>query len=287
MNKQKGFTLVELLVVIAIIALLMAILLPALSRARELGKRAVCLHNLGQLMLAWNMYADDNREQIPSTNVWYSWWNDNQPYGPCWVEQAHIWPHGPMTAATQMAALLYDPPKKADWEHCISEGLLWKYVKEYKIYACPVGDKGQMVTYGVVGSMNGCHACATGGWYGNVGAEVSMLRSQIRNTASRIVFIDEGVLNPGGWILRPQNEAWFNPPPVRHGNGITAGFVDSHAEYRKWVDKRTPGTTWTNGGGGSNGGNGITQTCNSDLKWMHRGVWGKIYFKQGGSCPQE
>src|SRR4030042_942704 len=62
-----AFTLIELLVVIAIIALLMAILLPALGRAREQGKRAVCLHNLGQLMVAWNMYADDNAEKIVGT----------------------------------------------------------------------------------------------------------------------------------------------------------------------------------------------------------------------------
>ncbi|GAJ23796.1 unnamed protein product, partial [marine sediment metagenome] len=57
MNGPRGFTLVELLVVIAIIALLMAILMPALNRAKEQGKRAVCLSNLRQLTLAWIMYA--------------------------------------------------------------------------------------------------------------------------------------------------------------------------------------------------------------------------------------
>jgi len=56
--KSKGFTLIELLVVIAIIAVLMAILMPALYRAREQGKRAVYLNNLKQLSLAWIMYAD-------------------------------------------------------------------------------------------------------------------------------------------------------------------------------------------------------------------------------------
>jgi len=60
MRKQKGFTLIELLVVIAIIAILMAILLPALNRVREQGKRVVCLSNLKQLTLAWIMYADEN-----------------------------------------------------------------------------------------------------------------------------------------------------------------------------------------------------------------------------------
>ena len=59
MDKPKGFTLIELLVVIAIIAVLMAILIPTLNRAREQGKRATCLSNLKQLQLAWVMYADD------------------------------------------------------------------------------------------------------------------------------------------------------------------------------------------------------------------------------------
>jgi len=66
MDKQKGFTLIELLVVIAIIAVLMAILMPALNRAREQGKRAICLNNLKQLSLAWILYADDNDDKIVS-----------------------------------------------------------------------------------------------------------------------------------------------------------------------------------------------------------------------------
>ncbi len=66
MSKRSGsgFTLVELLVVIAIIALLMAVLMPALSRAREQGKRAVCLYYQRQLTAAWMMYADDNGDKI-------------------------------------------------------------------------------------------------------------------------------------------------------------------------------------------------------------------------------
>jgi len=62
--KRTGFTLMELLVVIAIIAILMAILMPALQRAREQGKRAVCLSNLKQLALAWSVYADENDDKI-------------------------------------------------------------------------------------------------------------------------------------------------------------------------------------------------------------------------------
>ena len=77
MRKSHGFTLIELLVVIAIIAILMGVLMPALSRARLHGKRAACMGNLKQLTLAWIMYADENDDKIPAANPnstgWVEW----------------------------------------------------------------------------------------------------------------------------------------------------------------------------------------------------------------------
>ncbi len=72
MGKPRGFTLIELLVVIAIIAILMAILMPALNRAREQGKRAVCLSHLKQLTLSWIMYADDNDDRIVNGEAYWA-----------------------------------------------------------------------------------------------------------------------------------------------------------------------------------------------------------------------
>src|SRR5258708_719419 len=81
-RRSAGFTLVELLVVIGIIALLISILLPALSRARESGNRVKCLANLRQLTFAWMSYANDNKGWMPgagtattdpTTGLAYSW----------------------------------------------------------------------------------------------------------------------------------------------------------------------------------------------------------------------
>ena len=71
--QKNGFTLVELLVVIAIIAILAAMLLPALSSAKLSAKRTACLNDLGQLGLAAAMYVDDNDGFYPSSNAAYKW----------------------------------------------------------------------------------------------------------------------------------------------------------------------------------------------------------------------
>jgi prepilin-type N-terminal cleavage/methylation domain-containing protein len=59
-KRNSAFTLIELLVVIAVIALLMGVLLPALKKARDAGRRTVCLANVRSLTQAWSMYADEH-----------------------------------------------------------------------------------------------------------------------------------------------------------------------------------------------------------------------------------
>ncbi len=297
MNKQKGFTLVELLVVISIIALLMAILLPALARARELGKRAVCTNNLKQLGLAWILYCDNNNEKVPVGDVGYSWTMNPSQGG--WVEWPHILHPGVVPSCHTnwcscgatcnvgtLPTLSFDDAAAAPdniWWHVMEEGLMWRYIKDYKVYKCPVGEKGQRVTYYMSQAMNtwvgGSPVTSSAGPGGL--ARMITLRSQIRRTAERFVFLDAGHLKAGGFFLNYDGTGAAPPgtfgdhAPCRHGHGTTFVFADQHVEYHKWVDG-PPGppayddpTTW---GGITAAGN----ACRCDWRWFCHATWGSV-----------
>ena len=282
---EEGFTLVELLVVIAIIALLMAILMPALSKAREMGKRAVCQSQIKQLGVAWYLYCDDNKERIPVGDVWYSW---NYPNNPgvgawhtqkqlAWHEWPHQWPHAmPPSQATQQLAVANPPGiKMADWQHAIAEGTLWKWIKDYKVYKCPVGDKGQEITYAL------SHAMATypgSAGPGTLGSPRNItLRTDIKRTAERFVFLDAGFAKQGAFYLNYNSPGGNAPPgsfgdhrPTRHGRGTVFVFADQHAEYKKWIFASATATVETGGWGGT------SQPCDCDWRWFCKVTWGDV-----------
>ena len=282
MNKKKGFTLVELLVVIAIIAILMAILLPALARAREYAKRAVCMNQIKQLGLGWVLYCDNNAEKVPVGDIWYSW--TMTPPQLAWCE----WPHPlhpgvvPSVATNHNAAYPDNDTVTAlsdeIWQHAISEGTMWKYVQDYKVYKCPVGDKGHRVTYFMSQAMNtwtggGTSSAGNGGY-----VRMVILRNQIKRTAERFIFLDNGRLKQGGFFIN-YDDGGSAPPgtfgdhaPCRHGHGTTFVFADQHVEFRKWTDGPPDydnPATW----GGSVGS---TPYCYCDWRWICHATWGDV-----------
>ena len=296
MNKRRGFTLIELLVVIAIIAILMAILMPALNRAREQGRRVVCEHNLKQLTLAWIIYADDNDDKIANGAGGFHYYagggQTSNGTASGIVERAWVgkgWGNNWNNSNVADSGLTDEQKKQA-----IREGALWSVCNDYDIYKCPTGRPGEFVTYAAVDAMNGLHRGGTlrQGSPTNhvtavgkrVGRTVIWIKrkSEISSPApaKRMVYIDEGAMTPDSFAVHyNQRGPWWDDPPVRHGDGTTVSWADGHSSHIKWRAAETIETgkrnqDWYGGGGFMP----RTEEGLRELEEFQRSVWGKVGY---------
>ncbi len=230
MGKRRGFTLVELLVVISIIALLMAILMPALNRARELGRRAVCMGNLKQLALAWVMYADENDGDLVNGEA--GDWSRTRPnptppptdivIQPPWVSDIPLDGNGNPTIS------------KRQQEQKIRDGALWEYAKNPKVFRCPAGKVNHSINYAIVDAMNGvaqANARQDQVWANN--------RGVLSKTHNKLVFIDIGKVRGSSYHVHYNQGQWGSPPSIRHRDGTTVSYADAHSIYIKWKGQDT------------------------------------------------
>ncbi len=216
MTGKKGFTLIELLVVIAIIALLLAILMPSLSKAKEAAKRVYCLINTKQLMLAWIMYADDYVGKIVNSYV-------GDPGNIGWTPRVMVNATTPVDPELQLKEL--------------ETGLLWPYVKSKGVFRCPTQRKEMKRSYNISHAMN---FRDPSGWdCMDPSADYVRKMGDIKSAASRIVFVDEYHVTWGPWSQWYIKDRWFNQPNMQHSDGTTFSFADGHSEYWKWKDAFT------------------------------------------------
>jgi prepilin-type N-terminal cleavage/methylation domain-containing protein/prepilin-type processing-associated H-X9-DG protein len=262
--RNKGFTLIELLVVIAIIALLMAIIIPALQAAKELASGAVCVSNQRQLCLAWIAYSDDNDSLLVGGSNYYSGTRAT-PYR--WVEVPLLEDdHNPQFNAPATEAQYSINTRK----NGIRAGELFGYTGDEDVYHCP-GDRNVTKaepdaifrSYAITGLMNGedfidresdiysrirtYRSAVTSSGGSAKQLYVVTKASEIRNPGNKHVFIEEDPtvkgqkVNAGGFVQCGSASAltWWDFPAYYHNDSGTFGYADGHAERRRWQDTDT------------------------------------------------
>lgn len=227
---REGFTLIELLVVIAIIAILAALLLPVLNRAKQRAYATQCMSNEKQLVLVWTMYADDNQDLFPINSDPHV----NNIFVKSWVTGTLDWTTSPSNTNTDY--LVND-----------SYSLLGNYLgRNYQVFACPAANFASPAEV-KVGWDHRSRSVAMNAAIGDglkynifknfyVAKKMSDFHAPMPSdvwvfTDEHPDSIDDGLLYDANYATTSFTEL----PGSQHAGACGMDFADGHAEIHKWM----------------------------------------------------
>jgi prepilin-type N-terminal cleavage/methylation domain-containing protein/prepilin-type processing-associated H-X9-DG protein len=259
-KSQHGFTLIELLVVIAIIAILAAMLLPALGKAKQKGQGVACISNEKQLATAGIIYSGDYNDKIVSNNN-----NGNLSWVDCSVNPFPYCRTNPLQ---------------------LSQGLLWPVVKGYGVYKCPADQT----------TLNGnpyLRSMSMNCWVGPLSSDLPPNVANIGDPNGKVFYKQTDFIGPGGataiFVYIDENpgsiadgyfgedcfggsaqpNTWVDMPAVYHNGANGMSFADGHAEIHVWSDQKVLSQGIAGNAGSSSGQSFIPATAPySDLRWL-------------------
>jgi prepilin-type N-terminal cleavage/methylation domain-containing protein len=226
MKSRKAFTLIELLVVIAIIAILAALLMPALSRAKNQAAKATDLNNLHQIMVALHIYTSDSNDVFP----WSNW-----DYGAA------------MPDGTARPGWLYtlDLSQNAPNSFRAEKGQLWNSLSQPKVFLCPM-DRPELAVYSERDNKMESRAQQLSTYIMN--GAVSGFRTGFKSNSPPVKMAQ---MQPADCVLFEADErepfnyndgsSWPSEGiTTRHSSGATIGSIDASASYvsdDEWADE--------------------------------------------------